>query len=194
MPPITRATPTAPPKHGKPTVSSVKTGSATGSEKTRAKRTEALEGIQQTTGIILLSRKQYADAAAVGVHGDPIIREVVKLGEQVPEVGNALDYLAKAGPYTALLTACLPLAMQLAVNHDRLKPNSLMPNVVSRETMEARAKADMAKMEMMAIKLQQDAEQELRDLQDQQARANQNGFQNREETEPYHAAFSDGPH
>src|SRR6202012_5797952 len=103
MPPITRATPAAPGKHGKPTVSSVKTGSVTGSERTRAKRTEALESIQQTAGIVLLARKQYADAAAIGVHSDPIIREVVKLGEQVPEVGNALDYLAKAGPYTALI-------------------------------------------------------------------------------------------
>lgn len=177
-----------------PRKSAVSAGKPSVSDSKHRKRKEGLQSVQQATGLALMALKQPSDAAALGEHGEPIIDELVKLGDTDEQIGRALDYLTKTGPYSALVMACLPLAMQIAVNHGRMKPNALMPGVVSRETLEARAKAELAQMQSTALAEQRKAEDEYRNVQDQLAR--QQGFQNTPvdpETQPYRAAFDHEP-
>jgi hypothetical protein len=185
---IEKTRPAAPPR--KSTVTTTKP--SVGDAKHR-KRKEGLQSVQQATGLALMALKQPADAAALGEHGEPIIDELVKLGDTDDQIGKALDYLTKTGPYSALVMACLPLAMQIAVNHGRMKPNALMPGVVSRETLEARAKAGMAQAQAEALDEQRKAEDAYREVQDRLAR--QQGFQNEPEKDPVAANgyFGHGP-
>jgi hypothetical protein len=157
--------------------STVTTVKPTAGEGKHRKRKEGLQSVQQAVGLALMAAKQPADAAAVGEHGEPIIDELVKLGDSDEQIGKALDYLTKTGPYSALVMAALPLVFQIGVNHGRLKPNAMMPGVVSRETLEARAKSELAELQTAALREQREAEGKLRASQDELARQN-GGFQN----------------
>lgn len=178
---IEKTRPAAPPRK-----TTVQTGSAknTVGDAKHKKRKEGLQSVQQAAGLALMALKQPADAAALGEHGEPIIDELVRLADTDDQIATALDYLTKTGPYSALVMACLPLAMQIAVNHGRMKPSPLMPGVVSRETLEARAKAGMAQAQAAALAEQQKAEDAYRDVQDRLAQQAQqaNGFQNAPQT------------
>jgi hypothetical protein len=175
--------PAAPPRK-----SAVTTSKPTGSDSKHRKRKEGLQSVQQAAGLALIAAKQPADAAAVGMHGDAIIDELVTLADSEESIAKALDYLTKTGPYSALVMATLPLMMQLAVNHGRMKPNAMMPNVVSKETLDAQYRADMAKVEMAARKAEREAKDQLREMEDQIARQN-GGFQN--DQVPPHSFLSD---
>lgn len=165
-----------------PRKSTVTTTKPTANEGKHRKRKEGLQSVQQAVGLVLMAAKQPADAAAVGEHGEPIIDELIRLGDSDDQIGKALDYLTKTGPYSALVMACLPLVFQIGVNHGRLKPNAMMPGVVSRETLEAKAKAELAELQTAAVRQQREAEDRLRASQDELAHQN-GGFQNAPQTE-----------
>lgn len=63
-----------------------------------------------------------ADAAAMEMHLPPIAGALGELAQTRPEVAAMLDRLMVAGPYTALVSATLPLGLQLAANHGLVKP------------------------------------------------------------------------
>lgn len=82
----------------------------------------AVGGLLQlvSTPLIILGsqRDEYlADAAAISLHAQPIVEAVNDLAQTNPQVARVLDSLTRVGPYGALLTAVVPLAIQLAVNH-----------------------------------------------------------------------------
>lgn len=58
-----------------------------------------------------------ADAAALVVHGDGITSALADLAHEDPRVAAVLERVLAVGPYGALLSACLGLGGQLAVNH-----------------------------------------------------------------------------
>lgn len=61
-----------------------------------------------------------ADAVAIGIHAPGIANAVHDLATENASVANALDRLLKAGPYAALISAVLPLAFQIAANHNAI--------------------------------------------------------------------------
>lgn len=63
-----------------------------------------------------------ADAAALEIHVPPIAEALGQLAHEKPEVAAMLDRLMAAGPYTALLTALIPLTLQICANHGLIKP------------------------------------------------------------------------
>jgi len=138
-----------------------------------ASRAEAIDGLFQIAGTALVVSKQYADAGAISIHKDAISLEAAKVADENEKFGALLDRLTAVGPYAGLLTAVLPLAMQLAANHGRIDPvkagglmgiqspealalqvEAEMNNkkaVFLREAAEAQAKAETARENLAAV-------------------------------------------
>ncbi len=57
------------------------------------------------------------DGAAISLHAPNIAEALNQLANENPAVAAALDRILQAGPYGAIIGACLPLAFQIAANH-----------------------------------------------------------------------------
>lgn len=65
-----------------------------------------------------LAFKAPADAAAVLVHGPNISEALNELAKERPEVATVLERLLSVGPYGLLLSATIPLIVQILHNHN----------------------------------------------------------------------------
>jgi hypothetical protein len=106
-------------------------------------RNENVNGLFQLVGFGCVITGNYADAAAIGMHGPPISKEVVQLGAQNENIGKGIDYLNQVGPYAGLISAAMPLVLQLLANHRRIDHNKV-PGLSAPEVLEAKVKAQMA--------------------------------------------------
>ena len=89
-------------------------------------RKAGVDGVLQlTAGVLVAFPATRADAAAVGMHAEPLSAAVVATAEQDDRFARALDKLLTTGPYAALVMAVVPLAVQIAANH-RLVPAGFM--------------------------------------------------------------------
>jgi hypothetical protein len=122
-------------------------------------RKEAVGGLFQLASFGCVMVGNYADAAAVAEHGDNISREVATLARQNESVAKYIDYLTQAGPYAGLVTACLPLVLQLLANHKRID-YSKVPGLTAPEVLEAK----------IASQMKAAAIQQMREAQETQAR------------------------
>lgn len=148
-----------PPSRNTPNVSS---GTAKASKAVQARETaereEAVAQLGMFAQVPLLATKQLADAAAVGMHWPGIAKEVAKLAESQEAVANLIDPLIKVGPYAGLIAATLPLVMQLAVNHGRVKPGSM--GTVPAVSLQSKMETAIAQEELKAMRVQLEAERE----------------------------------
>lgn len=60
------------------------------------------------------------DGAALSMHAPGIAEALNDLANDNPAVAAALDRILSAGPYGAIIGACLPLAFQIAANHKKI--------------------------------------------------------------------------
>jgi hypothetical protein len=105
---------------------------------------EAVNGIFGLGAFALMLVKQPADAMAISIHGPGISHEIAVLAETNETFANLIKYITNVGPYAALVTAVMPLAMQLAVNHEKVSADSIpMDGIVSKQTLLDRAQAQM---------------------------------------------------
>src|SRR5271166_728634 len=128
-----------------------------------AAREEGLEGLAQIGTAVLILTKNYADAGAVDMHAKPIAHEVALLAEGNEKVGNIVDRITAMGPYAGLLTAVMPLAMQLLVNHDRIQANAaglFGGQVMSKEALAAKVSADIDKKKAQFLREAREAQEE----------------------------------
>lgn len=127
----------------------------------RNAREEGINGLFQLGAAVCMMTGQHADAAAFGTHGPKIAPEVAAIAEDYERVGDVIDKLIAVGPYAGLLTAVLPLALQLAVNHGRGNAAVFADfGVVSKETLEAQGQAAALRQATIAIEAQRHAEAE----------------------------------
>lgn len=123
------------------------------STKTRDRKM-ALDDLGRMASLFFVMKGQYADAGAIAQHGDNVTQEIALLGENNETVSKFLDYLTQTGPFFGILTAGMPLLLQLAANHNKIDASKLPPEtgVVSPAVLEERVKADMelAQASMMA--------------------------------------------
>jgi hypothetical protein len=142
-------------------------------------RAQAVQGLFQIAGTVCVFTKQYADAAAIGTYSQDIAQEVAVLAAADDKVAKAVDSLLTVGPYSALVMAALPLAMQLAVNHGLLPadkvPGTTNPKVLSAK-MEAEMTATAASMMEEAQAAQRDAEERMMALNGSQTAATGSGM------------------
>jgi hypothetical protein len=124
-------------------------------------RAEGLAGIGQLLTAGLLFARQPADAIAVSKFWPPIAEEAARLADDNPKAGEFLDQLTAVGPYAGIIGAVMPLAMQILVNHDRIKVESVSQlGVVSKATMQAEAELAIMKAEMAAMQEQMETQAE----------------------------------
>lgn len=132
----------------------------------RQARAEALNGWAQIGSFVCLCKGWLADSQAIAMHAPPICDEIAQIGETNAQLAGPLDALCKAGPYAALMAAVMPLALQLAANHDKISVTAVGGmGVVAPATLEAQAKAEMAKAATLALQVQREAEKQLREAQ-----------------------------
>lgn len=109
-------------------------------------RVQAINGVFQVSTLGLLARGMYADAGAIADHGPRISIELATLAESDSRIASVVDYLTSAGPYTGLVLAVLPLALQLAANHGRIDPDRAAGlGVKNPRELEAEVKRDIDK-------------------------------------------------
>lgn len=160
--------PKAPADKGQPkprTAATTKTLAA--SAKTDA-REEGLTGLAQIATGILIITKNYADAGAVDMHAAPIAHEIAVLAENDDRIANIVDRITAVGPYAALLTAVMPLALQILVNHDRIKPSAaglMGGQVMSKEALEKKVEADILRAQAQFLKDAKEAQEEVARIQ-----------------------------
>jgi len=106
----------------------------------------------------LVATKQLADAAAIGMHWPKLAHEIAVLAETQEAVANVIDPLMKVGPFAGLIAAAIPLAMQLAVNHGRMKPGQM--GTVPAVSLQSQMETAMAQAELQALRMQQEAEEQ----------------------------------
>lgn len=58
-----------------------------------------------------------ADAAAIAMHAEGVATAIADLAVEDARIAAVLDKLTAVGPYSALVGAVMPLAVQLAANH-----------------------------------------------------------------------------
>lgn len=121
-----------------------------------AKRADALNGFGQLAQVPLLALKQYADAGAVSLYWPNVAGEIAKLAETQDQIAKLVDPLIQIGPYTGLITAILPFALQIAVNHGRVTPGAM--GTVPKDSLAAQVEANLANVELQALQAQLEAE------------------------------------
>lgn len=127
----------------------------------RGAREEGINGLFQLGTAVCMMTGQHADAAAFATHGPKIAPEVASIAEDYEKVGEVIDKLIAVGPFAGLLTAVLPLALQLAVNHGRGNAAVFADfGVVSKETLEAQGQAAALRQATAAVESQRQAEAE----------------------------------
>jgi hypothetical protein len=120
-------------------------------------RAEAVDGILQLGAAVCVLTRNHADAQAIDDHRTDISIECAKVAADNEQFGNLLDRLSNVGPYAGLLTAVMPLALQLAVNHKRMEAGVM--GTVSPEVLEAKVKADIAEKKTAALQSAHEAQQ-----------------------------------
>ena len=117
------------------------------------RRVEGLGGLGQIAQLACIMAGQFADAAAIGKFGPPVISEVAKLAEIQPAVAKVADFFIETGPYIGLVGAIAPLALQIAANHRILDAEKLTGHgVVSPEILESQMKSEMARMQAESLR------------------------------------------
>ena len=127
------------------------------------KRSDAINGLWQIAGLGCVFMRQYSDAGAISMHGPIITKEVVDLADTNEQIAKSIDQLLQVGPYAGLVTAVLPLAMQILVNHKRIPVEKLPAEsgIVDPEILEAQVKTEMLRMQLEALKAQREMEKEV---------------------------------
>lgn len=132
-------------------------------------RTEAIADLGQFAQVPLMLTKNYADVGAVTLHWPKIAGEIAKLAESNEQIAKLVDPLMHVGPYAGIITAVMPFAVQIAVNHGRA-PSGAMGSVPP-VTLSSQIETAMAQTELEALKIQRDAEQQAREVREEIAKA-----------------------
>jgi hypothetical protein len=104
-------------------------------KKTGTDYREGIEGLLQlpAAGLMLAGMQTgklelVADAATITNAAPSIAEALSDLANDQPQIAAVLDKVLKAGPYGALITAMVPMAMQLLTNH-KVVPAGVMGTV-----------------------------------------------------------------
>ena len=127
------------------------------SQKLFDQRVEGLNSIMSLgQGACILSR-QYADAAAIGIHGPKLMQEVANLAHTSELVAKSVDWLVTIGPYGGIVLAAYPLVMQILANHKVIDTDKVaIGGIVPSRVLEIQMKASIAEQQAAALAEQQE--------------------------------------
>lgn len=93
--------------------------------------------VARTTGNPALA----LDSATITLHAPDLAEAIDATAQAQPWLAAILDKAVEVGPYGALVTAVLPLALQLAANHGRVPANEQFGILTPEQLIEAVTKA-----------------------------------------------------
>jgi hypothetical protein len=102
-------------------------------------RKNGLAGYVQIGQLFCGIRGQHADAETLRMYGPDFCTAVADVADQDENLARGVDYLCAGGPYTALFAALVPMAFQIAANHNRISPDA-MPGLEDPALLSARYK------------------------------------------------------
>ena len=123
-------------------------------------RFDGINGVFQTAAFGCVLKGWTADAGAIQMHGPKISAELAQLAAQHEGVGKVIDYICAAGPYTGIITAALPLTVQLMVNHKMIDHTKVaLEGIMAPDLLEKKVKNDLmaAEKEMRLALAEQEA-------------------------------------
>lgn len=137
---------------------------------TNATRKDIVEGTLNLFGMGALMFGQFADTKAITMHSPNIGQAAADMADKDEKVASAIDYLQNVGPWAALVSAVLPLGLQIAVNHKILPSGAFQgAGVVDPQVLDSQMRAEILKQQTAALKAQQAAQSEyeeaVRDMQ-----------------------------
>jgi hypothetical protein len=154
----------APPTKATANKPSGKTVAATASDVTKA-RTEAITSLGQFAQLPLMITKQYADVGAIELHWPKVSAEIANLAATNEQVAKIVDPMMQVGPYAGLITAVMPMLVQVLVNHGRVTPGAA--GSVSPTTLSSQVEASLAETELESLTIQRDAERKSAEVRQQ---------------------------
>lgn len=153
----------APPRRGRPPGKAATPSVSVDTRTLTEKRVEGLQGLGQLIQLACVATGQYADAATVGMHFDPLAKATADLADEYDSVAKPIDFLIQMGPFSALIAAATPMVLQLLANHKVVDASRLMgQGVVPPEVLESQMRASIAQMQAQAMRAQQEALEEAR--------------------------------
>lgn len=137
-------------------------------EKTQVEtRTEGLLGIAQIGYAICLMTHNYSDAGAIEHFSPKLCEETAKLADSHEKLGAGIDSLNAIGPYTAILTAALPLVTQVLANHNRIPAGvAAGAGAMDPKVLEAEVKTEIMRKQTEALAAQKEAQRRYQEAQD----------------------------
>jgi hypothetical protein len=96
------------------------------------------------------------------MHWPNVAEEVAKLADSQPAIAKFVDPLLQVGPYAGLITAVLPMVLQLMVNHGVSQPGIM--GTVPKNALAAQMEASLAQVELQAMRAQAEAEEAARQM------------------------------
>lgn len=94
-------------------------------------------GVLASVGAVTKNENYSCDAVAIMLYTPTIAEAVNSVAQEDERIANVLDKILKTGPYAALVGALVPLAMQIATNHNKLPPVASM-GILSKEDLMAK--------------------------------------------------------
>lgn len=153
-------TPAPPPKRGSKETKPAAPRPGSMAAKT-AEREEAVNGLFQLGAATCMLLRQPADGAAVAEHGPKIAHETAVIAETNASFAKTIDYITAVGPYAGLMTACLPLILQILANHGKVPAEPLAQfGIVTPATLTAKMAAQAAANEARMMLEAQEAQRE----------------------------------
>jgi hypothetical protein len=149
---------------GPPPVKKTATAKPVALSPVSVKRQDAIASLGALAQVPLIAVKLYADAGAVSLYWPKIAREISLLADTNEQIAKLVDPLMQVGPYAGLITAVLPFALQIGVNHKRLPAGAM--GTVPASTLAAQIETALAKAELEALRTQYEAERQSRAMRD----------------------------
>lgn len=136
----------------------VKSAPVVNTQSPNERRRDGLLGLASLAQGVCMMTNQWADVAAIGQHFPPVAAELANIADANETIAKPIDFLIEIGPYGALITAVMPLALQIMANHRIVDANRLLARgVVPPEVLEAQARAQAAQMQAEYMRAQQEA-------------------------------------
>jgi hypothetical protein len=134
-------------------------------------RHEAISGVMQMAQFGCLAFGDFADAGAIGMFGEPMVDEAVKLAKDNAKIASKVDLLIEVGPYAGFMAAAIPFVAQILVNHGVFKAEQFAnAGVVEPVELESKIKTQVMRQAMEAMRERQKAEDEMQAMQEEMQR------------------------
>lgn len=155
---MSAATVKAPPKKRATTAVKATANTPQDTRTPNERRHDGLMGLASLGQGICMMTGQHADAMAIGKFFPPVSQEIANIADEYESVAAPIDFMIKIGPFGALITALLPLGLQIMANHGVIDASAAASHgVMPPDVLKAQMRAEMMRHAANTLELQNKA-------------------------------------